>query len=185
MANKETQNESISLLADSERIVLGGYTYDCAESKRPSRAFTLVEILIVVAILGILAAIVMPEFQGHVQKAKESSAKDNLRILRNAIEVYAVDHMDTPPGYPNDDRTRTPNFMVMGRSLTEINHYLPEIPENPFNGSWQIKVLPDDETFPTAAEHTDLYGWIYQPKTKEIRLNWSGTDSEGNSYFSY
>ncbi len=68
-------------------------------------AFTLVEILIVVAILGILAAIVLPTFQDHVQQARESAAKDNLRILRNAIEVYAAQHNDVPPGYPNDDQS--------------------------------------------------------------------------------
>ena len=49
------------------------------------RAFTLVEILIVVALLGILAAIALPTFQDHIQQARESAAKDNLRILRNAI----------------------------------------------------------------------------------------------------
>ncbi len=185
MIDEGIQNHSRSLLADSDSMLLNGSVCKCAELKGSSKAFTLVEILIVVAILGILAAIVMPEFQNHIQKAKESSAKDNLRILRNAIEVYAVNHMDVPPGYPNDDRTRTPNFMVMGRGLTDINHYLSDIPENPFNDSWQIKVLADDEVFPTTAEHTDLYGWIYQPKTKEIRLNWSGTDSDGNTYFSY
>ncbi|RKY11715.1 MAG: hypothetical protein DRP65_03460, partial [Planctomycetota bacterium] len=48
------------------------------------KAFSLVELLIVVAILGILAAIVVPEFQTYTQQAKEAAAKDNLRILRNA-----------------------------------------------------------------------------------------------------
>ncbi|MHC4236894.1 MAG: type IV pilin protein, partial [Planctomycetota bacterium] len=48
--------------------------------------------MIVVTILGSLAAIVIPEFSGHIQKAKESAAKDNLRILRQAIERYAQDH---------------------------------------------------------------------------------------------
>ncbi|GAH74356.1 unnamed protein product, partial [marine sediment metagenome] len=67
------------------------------------KAFTLVEILIVVAILGILAAIVIPQFQAHSQEAKEAAAKDNLRILRNAIELYAVQHGGVPPGYPADN----------------------------------------------------------------------------------
>lgn len=47
-----------------------------------NKGFSLVELLIVVAILGILAAIVMPEYQSHSQDAKEVAAKDNLRILR-------------------------------------------------------------------------------------------------------
>ena len=67
------------------------------------KAFTLVEVLIVVAILGILAAIVLPVFRSHSQKAKESAAKDNLRILRNTIEIYAAQHNGIPPGYKNND----------------------------------------------------------------------------------
>ena len=45
------------------------------------KAFTLVETLIVVAILGILTAIALPTFRGHIAEAKESAAKDILRIL--------------------------------------------------------------------------------------------------------
>lgn len=75
------------------------------------KAFTLVEILIVVAILGILAAIVLPQFQSHTQQAKESAAKDNLRILRNAIELYAAQHDGVPPGYPNGDTTASPHYL--------------------------------------------------------------------------
>ena len=68
-------------------------------SRSSNDGFTLVELMIVVAILGVLAAIVLPEFAGHIQQAKESAAKDNLRILREAIERYAADHNGVPPGY--------------------------------------------------------------------------------------
>jgi len=58
------------------------------------------EMLIVVAILGILAALVLPTFQGHIQQAKESAAKDNLRILRNAIGTLRRSAQWRPPGIP-------------------------------------------------------------------------------------
>ena len=64
------------------------------------RAFSLVEILIVVAVLGILAAIALPTFQGYIVEAKEAAAKDNLCILRSAIELYAAQHDGVPPGIP-------------------------------------------------------------------------------------
>jgi len=71
------------------------------------KAFTLVEILIVTAILGIMAAIVMPIFGEQVQLAKEAAAKDNLRVLRNVIERYAAEHNDVPPGYSDNDPSKT------------------------------------------------------------------------------
>ena len=145
------------------------------------RGFTLVELLIVVSILGILAAIVLPEFSGHVQQAKESAAKDNLRILREAIERYAFDHNGVAPGYGFNDPTNTPTGFETEVFLT--NGYLNEIPDNPFNDLNTIDALENSSNLPASADGTT--GWIYKPATKEIRLNYSGTDSEGNAYYSY
>ncbi len=63
------------------------------------KGFTLIEIIIVAALLGILAAIIFPALEGHIQRAKESAAKVDLRILRNAIEYYAAQHKGFAPGY--------------------------------------------------------------------------------------
>lgn len=54
--------------------------------------FTLVELLIVVIILAILAAIVIPQFSSSTTDAKESALDANLAALRNAIELYRVQH---------------------------------------------------------------------------------------------
>jgi prepilin-type N-terminal cleavage/methylation domain-containing protein len=62
------------------------------------RAFSLVELMIVVAVLGILAAIVVPQFQRHSTQAKEAVAKDSLRLLRGAIELYTARHGGRPTG---------------------------------------------------------------------------------------
>lgn len=51
------------------------------------RGFSLAELLINVAILGILAAVVVPQFQAHSAQAKVAVGKDSLRILRSAIEL--------------------------------------------------------------------------------------------------
>ena len=146
-------------------------------------AFTLVEILIVVAILGILAAIVLPTFQDHVQRTKESAAKEDLRILRNAIGLYAVEHNGAPPGYPNDDTSQFPLGIAFFQEFVNTGDYISEMPKNPFNNKIDTRVILDDETFPTEA--TGSNGWIYKPKTKNIRLDWPGTDSKGVRYFDY
>ena len=149
-----------------------------------SYAFSLVELLIVVAILGILAAIALPTFQSHSQEAKEAAAKDNLRILRQQIELYTAQHNDLPPGYINSDPAQGAGPVAFSRQMVN-GHYLSELPENPFNNKSAIKVVGDDEDFPTQPFMTALYGWVYKPATKTIRLNWFGTDSAGVSYFDY
>ncbi|HBG78021.1 MAG TPA: hypothetical protein DDW84_04110 [Phycisphaerales bacterium] len=148
-------------------------------------AFTLVEVLIVVAILGILAAIVVPLYEDNQQKAKESAAKENLRVLRNAIELYAAQHKGVAPGYTNDNKTATPSYMAFGRQMTEFEQRLSAIPQNPFNAIKTIRVLANSADFPTAPEQTGTYGWIYKPSTKQIRLNWLGKDSHGVTYYDY
>jgi prepilin-type N-terminal cleavage/methylation domain-containing protein len=146
-------------------------------------AFTLVEILIVVAILGILAAIALPTLQGHIQQARESAAKEDLRILRNAIALYATQHNDVPPGYPDDDPSQDPLGITFVNRLVKTGDYISEMPKNPFNNNGIPRIILDAETFPTEA--TGEYGWIYKPKTKNIRLDWPGTDSKGDRYFDY
>ena len=149
------------------------------------KAFSLVEVLIVVAILGILAAIVVPQFQSNTQQTREAAAKDNLRILRNQIELYAARHGGVPPGYPNNDPSMSPSNKPFWDQMIKNGNYLSKTPVNPFSGETVINMVDNDEDFPTEPLVTSLYGWIYQPATKTIKLNWPGTDSEGISYFSY
>ncbi len=165
------------------------------------RAFTLVEMLIVVAILGILAAIVLPTFQSHSQQAKESAAKDNLRILRNVIELYAAQHNDIPPGYLYGDTTATPTYLCFASQLIKatdaagtiapagtagypLGPYIPSIPSNSFNNIKIMSVLGNNEQFPADATG-ETFGWIYKASAKEIRLNWPGTDKDGVRYYDY
>lgn len=54
------------------------------------RGFTLIEILIVVVILGILAAIVIPQFTNASQEATESAIRSELQSIRGQIELYRV-----------------------------------------------------------------------------------------------
>ncbi len=145
------------------------------------KAFTLVEVMIVVAILGILAAIVLPLFQSNVTEAKEAAAKDNLRILRNAIELYAARNDGVPPGYLFNKIKTNPHYLALKNQL--LNGYLPKIPANPFNDRQSINVLPTGSDFPEQA--TGAYGWIYCPSMKAVRLDWPGTDSKGVLYYSY
>ena len=147
------------------------------------KAFTLVEVLIAVAILGILAAIVVPRLQGHITEAREAAAKDTLRIVRNAIELYTAQHDGVPPGYPQNDPTQTPGWTAFWGQMVRDGKYIPKLPENPFNKSMLIKVIPNADELPTEA--TGQFGWIYKPATKDFRIDWPGTDSKGISFYDY
>ncbi|MHC4676800.1 MAG: type IV pilin protein [Planctomycetota bacterium] len=147
------------------------------------KAFTLVEILIVVAILGILAAIALPQFQSHVQEAKEAAAKDNLRILRQQIELYAAQNKGVPPGYPGNNTSIPPVANAFILFMLRNDKYLSAMPENPFNNKATLQMIANDVIFP--AEPTGEYGWVYQPQSKTIKLDWTGTDKDGTSYYDY
>jgi type II secretion system protein G len=64
--------------------------------KRTSRGFTLVELLIVVAIIGMIAAIAIPNLLNAVDKGKQKRTMSDMRAIGTAIESYAVDNAAYP-----------------------------------------------------------------------------------------
>src|ERR1043165_638000 len=80
--------------------------------------FSLIEILIVVMILGILAAIAIPRFSNASQTARENTLKNELQQLRSQFGVYRSQH-DVYPGYPNGDSNQTPTFAALRDQLLQ------------------------------------------------------------------
>jgi prepilin-type N-terminal cleavage/methylation domain-containing protein len=143
------------------------------------RAFSLVELVIVAAIIGILAALVIPYFQHEAMEAKEVAAKDNLRMLRGAIELYAARHAGMAPGYADGGEPDAACFCTQ----TVADGCLRQMPENPFNNLDTMLLIADGGPFP--AQATGQCGWIYQPGRKTIRLDWPGRDAKGTRYIDY
>ena len=87
---------------------------------RNAKGFTLIELMIVVVIIGVLAAIAIPNFISMQDRAKEGSVKSNMHTVQLAIEDYAVQNDGTYPVAAN-------NAAVMANCPGGV------YPKNPFN----------------------------------------------------
>jgi len=110
------------------------------------RAFTLIEILVVVVILGILAAMVIPQFTNARVEASASTVKSQLQTIRGQIEVYKVRHSALPPF----GTTGTASDWDPLVNPPDENTYLQAAPYNPFTESPGIGT----------EEATDI-GWVW------------------------
>jgi type IV pilus assembly protein PilA len=65
---------------------------------RSNKGFTLIELLIVVAIIGILAAIAIPQFSAYRAKAYNSAAQSDLKNMKTGMEAFMADNQQYPDG---------------------------------------------------------------------------------------
>ena len=96
--------------------------------KSAESGFTLIELMIVMLIIGVLMTIAVPNYIAAVKAAKESALKEDLHVMRNAIDSYTMDKQKAPQslqdlvdaGYlkaiPNDPMTRTNDAWVTDQS---------------------------------------------------------------------
>ncbi|MHC4843054.1 MAG: type IV pilin protein [Planctomycetota bacterium] len=141
---------------------------------KAKKGFTLVEILIVVVILGILAAIVIPQFTDASTEAKISSLRSDLQMMRSQIELYKVQHNDDLPhtaagGLVAALTGITNQYGVTVAAGTDgaVGPYMQDIPTNPFV-DLNADVIDDVAAANPANGAT---GWWYSVANGEIRAN--------------
>src|SRR4051812_7036023 len=144
--------------------------------KRNVRGFTLVEILIVVIILGILAAIVIPQFTNASNDARNNSISSTLQTVRSQLELFKIQHADTPPvaagmwtimtGKSNTVDTQTPVATGI------FGPYLQQPPVNPANGQSAIG----------AAAATNV-GWVYTTSAGQYTIQ--AVNTTGSAVLTY
>src|SRR3954454_322818 len=101
----------------------GGHSLMTKSSR--SKGFTLIELMIVVAIIGILAAVAIPKFADLVTKSKEAAVKGTLGALRSAVSIY---YGDLEGNYPGNLFT----------AMTTGNKYMPALANTPSLGAYVI-----------------------------------------------
>lgn len=161
-------------------------------------AFTLIELLLVVVILGILAAVAIPQFADSSEEARASSLQSNLAVLRNSVEYYRTNHAGKYPGYPSGGGAPTAaevaNQLTLasradgstaapGTATYVFGPYVRDrVPENPVNSLNTVLIVLDNAAFPVA---NDATGWIFQPQTGKWRANSTGAAPSGKNYFDF
>lgn len=156
------------------------------KTNKRQKGFTLVEILIVVVILGILAAIVIPQFSEASAEARASSVKSNLQMIRSQIELFKVQHNETLPG----DVSGAEADITMKEALTTTTDstgaesttgaYGPYVQSFPVNAYNDLDTVEEGETTPTTAVTT--YGWFFNTGTGEFVCPYTAGDDGSLSW---
>jgi len=135
--------------------------------RKKSAGFTLVEILIVVIILGILAAVVIPQFTNASTSARQGNLTTQLQSLQEQIAYYKVQHNNTnPPLLTTGWKVLTQYTDVSGNvsATADAVHiygpYLPAAPQNPLTAATNASVV--------AADPGSSPGWVYSETNGKI-----------------
>ncbi len=142
---------------------------------RQCNAFTLIELLIVVAIIAILAAIAVPNFLEAQVRAKISRAVSDMRALQTSLETYHIDTNDYPyvtSYYPDPFAVPSGPFQskVGGAAgLTSPISYIAAVPQDAFGGSRDTadlyRTLAPDDYFYATKKYFDSrnFKWEVRP----------------------
>lgn len=142
--------------------------------KTSRKGFTLIELMIVVAIIGILAAIAIPKFAELIRKSSEGASKGNLGSLRSALSIYYGDMEGVYPATPAA-------MTVNGKYLSAI----PVAKAPNYHADSSVSVLGSAQATPN-----DGAGWWYQDiatnaNVGAVMVNCTHTDTKGSVWTVY
>jgi prepilin-type N-terminal cleavage/methylation domain-containing protein len=161
------------------------------------RAFSLVELVVVVVIIGIVAAVAVPRFSRGARGARDAALRADLRVLRDAIALYAVEHTEKLPGANGDPIT----FWAQLRKKTNENGnvgttpgehiYGPyvrsrvPVPVGPNAGASGVVMTTTTPASLAIDEALTKRGWVFNYQTGELIANTDDLDEGGVAYDTY
>ena len=105
-------------------------------AKEYQRGFTLIEVMVVVVIIGLLAAIVAPNLIGNIDRAAVTRARSDIRSIETALNLYRLDNFR----YPNTQQGLEALISNPGDSIApNWKAYLNNIPSDPWNQPYQYQ----------------------------------------------
>ncbi len=159
------------------------------------RGFSLVELVIVIVIIGIIAAIDVPRVSRGASAANDAALRASLHTLRACISMYAAEHEGALPGEDGKSKTakkqltkntdilgnvgNTPGVHIYGPYLLRI----PLISVGPNIGAKKMRMTLDSP--PLVDESKKNHGWVYNYTTGEIIANTDDLDANGVGYDTY
>lgn len=162
------------------------------------RGLTLVELMVVVLVLGILAALVLPNFNLASNDSKEAALIQHLQTLRRQIQQYQQDHGGLNPGQGSTSPSGFKNAMLLSTDAAGTTgavgtlpfgpYFSSQLPANPFtNGTGVMIVSSIDSAIANEAamDGTLKVGWIYSPSEGRIIGNNQGTALDGTALSSF
>lgn len=104
---------------------------------RPQRGFTLIEVMIVVVILGVLAAIVVPRIMDRPDQARQVRARQDLRLVQSALDLYKLDNFRYPSTDQGLEALVTKPTLAPLPAHWKSGGYLDRLPVDPWGRTYQ------------------------------------------------
>ncbi|MGI6294836.1 MAG: prepilin-type N-terminal cleavage/methylation domain-containing protein [Armatimonadota bacterium] len=138
--------------------------YKSEVNKKSKKGFTLVELLVVIVVLAVLAAIVLPKFMDSSARSKESALKSDLKLVRTAISLFQADIGK----YPNSlaDLAESDVSKVKGKDGAAVSA-----------GDWHGPYLESVVTDPISGQP-----FTYDKNTGKVTSSASGSAMDGSLY---
>ena len=127
-------------------------------NRKQNAGFTLMELMIVMAIVGVLTVVAVPRFASAIRQAKEAALKEDLHVMRAAIDSYTMDKQKAP------------------QSLNDLitDGYLKAIPEDPFTHTKETWVTDSSDAM-RSVDQTE-------PGIEDVHSGSQELGSDGQSY---